>query len=142
MMMPMPRLRSHSLLTAMALLAALLLALVPTLGRLYQSAQHAGSHANTIAMCTVDGMKEIVRPPLITDGSPPAHAAPDGERPAHDCDYCPLLTSLLVLSLLPLGLLPLAKLSPRVFWCDAIRINQRHPCGLGSRGPPAFLRTV
>ncbi|MDO5609444.1 MAG: DUF2946 family protein [Pseudomonadota bacterium] len=141
-MKPMPRLRSTPLLTALALLAALLLAVLPTLGRLYQSAQSADNRGDMIAMCTVEGMKDIVLPLLNAISDQATHHPTGNGGATHDCDYCPLLASLVVLVLLALGLAGLARVSPPVFRCGAIRICQRHPCGLGSRGPPVFLRTV
>ena len=67
--------------------------------------------------------------------------APHGHGPGmgqeDDCAYCPLLASLALLVLVLL-VLPLQR-APK--WVPAVRmlaprVPVRHPCGLGSRGPP------
>lgn len=115
----------------LALLALLLLVLVPTAGRLVDATAdgaHAwhGGHAGA------------------TPADPhAAHAARSGgretPRPAPgdaDCDYCPLLASLLG----PATILLLAAAGPRAPAITPLRHAPRrawlHPCGLGSRGPP------
>ncbi|WP_158601760.1 DUF2946 family protein [Solilutibacter pythonis] len=134
----MHRLRSPSPLTALALLAMLLLAGLPTLGRLYQSAQ-SGSPP-VVALCTVEGLKQLAQPFWTAAGDTgQPHGAPAGERLAHDCEYCPLLAGLTVLVLLILGLRALAPASPLPLWRHARPALRRHPSGLGSRGPPIPL---
>lgn len=133
----------------LALLAALLLALVPTLGRLAQAASAARAIPVTqpaiVALCTIQGMKQVALPVLAAaathahlrhDAPAPMPHHPQGDA-GQDCDYCPLLASLTALAAIALGLWPrpasALSMAPRA----AIRVARRHPSGLGSRGPPA-----
>lgn len=128
----MSSLRSRFLLP-LALLASLLLACVPTLGRLHQSSNATAPHE--VALCTVEGLKTVAAPLLAAFASQGEQGAPAPHQKKHDCDYCPLLASLLVFAaivLLWLGITSHAAL-PRFASRD---IPHCHPCGLGSRGPP------
>ena len=133
----------------LALLAALLLALLPTLGRLAQAstAPHTASIAQQAltALCTMEGMKQVALP-VLAAASTHAHLQHDAPAPmphhpqgdaGQECDYCPLLASLVALAAIALGLWPrpasALSMAPRA----AIRVAHRHPSGLGSRGPPA-----
>lgn len=109
----------------LALLAILLMALVPTLGRIAQ-ARAAGVEATPswAALCTMQGLREVPLP------SPPAPHA------SGDCAYCPLLAATTVP---PVAVLsgPPASLPPAL--CTSLASETPaapHPCGLGSRGPP------
>src|SRR5690606_10553159 len=96
----------HAAMARLALVAALLLAAVPTLGRLAPKLALAtqAAHAELVALCTAQGL-EYVDPAALQAGvhahsaSHAGHADHDGtpERPhdhgAPDCAYCPLLLS-------------------------------------------------
>lgn len=110
----------------LALVAILLLAMVPTLGRIAQ-ARAAGADAAPAwaAMCTMQGLRQVPLP------SPPAPQA------SGDCAYCPLLAATLVATVgapsVPSAALPRAL-------CTSIASDRKaelHACGLGSRGPPS-----
>ncbi|HEY4529274.1 MAG TPA: DUF2946 family protein [Luteimonas sp.] len=129
----------------LAVLAVLLLAVVPTAGRLvhvsaghgHADAGHAmhapdGRHAAAMrgALAFSTDVRDVVDP-----------ASPGAPRPAPgdaDCDYCPLLASLLATAVpgvlstgtLRHGFATSIPAAPRRPWL--------HPCGLGSRGPPLF----
>ncbi|MGY0505874.1 DUF2946 family protein [Luteimonas sp. e5] len=130
----------HHWMHAPALLAALLLALVPSIGRLHQAFATADAAMPTMAMCTMDGMREVALPAWAV-ADPAAEAdTPDVPRSAHDCDYCPLLAGLLgVQPLDPAAWLPSA-FTGLLPLRDAPRVGMRHPSGLGSRGPPRLSR--
>lgn len=148
----------------LALAAALLLAAVPTLGRLapqLSQAVHA-AHEGLVALCTAQGLRYVSLAPrtAATDlaGHGASHAAGHGGHPgrvhhdhggdggppqppphehgAPDCAYCPLLLSLLVAGC---WLLWLRAGGVRAVPPTRFRAASRaflHPCGLGSRGPP------
>ena len=154
--------RLHRGLPGLAFVAALLLAVVPTLGRLAKSAP-AGEW---MEMCTTLGAARVWVP--MQDGQPVLRAADDvhaghavhaafsgASAPTHDqhqergdagghgahgedCPYCPLLGSLLLFALC-WALLP----APHRRWAGVARdvapARFRHPIGLGSRGPPGLL---
>src|SRR5690606_23982691 len=96
--------RFHAAMARLALAAALLLAAVPTLGRLApQLAQAAhAAQVELVALCTAQGL-EYVDPAALqagVHGHPAGHAghADHGGTPdrphdhgAPDCAYCPLL---------------------------------------------------
>lgn len=116
----------------LALVAMLLLACVPTFGRL---ATAVSDDSGWSAVCTMSGLKYV---DLSSTDTGPAPHKPGGMN-ADDCAYCPLLTAIAVFALwlalglprLPATLRPLRSLAP-----DR---NHFHPCGLGSRGPPLAL---
>jgi Protein of unknown function (DUF2946). len=111
----------------LALLAILLLALVPTLGRIAQArATGVDATSSWAAMCTTQGLRQL---PLQL----PAPASPQATG---DCAYCPLLAATIAPSVaaptVPPTALPTAL-------CTSTAVDvpaQPHPCGLGSRGPP------
>ena len=122
----------------LALAAILLLALLPTFGRLAQAGQgEAGSVWTQI--CTMAGLK-VVKLPFAP--AQPDAPMPDGSKMGADCAYCPLLGTLtaaivaLVLGLLAFApaVLSLRRGAPVRAWL--------HPSGLGSRGPPSFSEIV
>lgn len=133
----------------LALLAAMLLALLPTLGRLAQASTAPQPTSITqqalTALCTMEGMKQVALPVLAAaathahlqhDAPPPMPHHPQGDA-GQDCDYCPLLASLVALAAIALGLWPRPDSSISITARPAIRVAHRHPSGLGSRGPPA-----
>ena len=79
----------------MALVAVLLLALVPTLGRLAEQ-RTEGVGAYWAAICTMTGLKYVdLSQGGIADQSPvPKPSQPDS-HPGMDCDYCPLLAAVM-----------------------------------------------
>ena len=111
----------------LAFVAALLLALLPTVGRIAQ-ARAAGHDAAPawVELCTVQGLRTVLLP---------ASPAPDPHAGV-DCEYCPLLAAAVApvvgaLSVPPPALPPALCTSPA-----PVTRTQPHPCGLGSRGPP------
>lgn len=134
----------HRRMAGLAFLAILLLALVPTLGRLAQASAAAGDAAPSwAAMCTARGL-ESIRLPAATHGIAHDAVHATGEAPAAphgsvgDCDYCPLLaTAIPVVVAMP----SVPPGPPAAALCTSRTLPLRaqpHPCGLGSRGPPAI----
>ncbi|MEO7478325.1 MAG: DUF2946 family protein [Lysobacteraceae bacterium] len=114
----------------MALIAALLLALLPSIGRIYVQVTHAG--AGWTDLCTLSGLQHL----QLQGNLDPAHPASTGS--GHDCPYCPLLNALAGLAVLIVLLLPQLAIGIAPIRWSSIRIVAKHPCGLGSRGPPLF----
>ncbi|UNK42117.1 DUF2946 family protein [Luteimonas sp. S4-F44] len=117
----------------LSLTAMLLLALLPSVGRL-AATHHEAPRTILVELCTTGSEKlvSMVDPFALLD-TPPAAPMDHGDMP--DCAYCPLLATTLIAvlwlawSLAPHIASPLPVLrTPRVL--------TRHPCGLGSRGPP------
>lgn len=145
----MARRRFHHCMTRLALLAMLLLALLPTLGRLQASASDAlPPHAEAVfALCTVNRLVPAVldATSLATRAASELPASAGDDDSTHvlsDCQYCPLLAGLaLVIPALLAGLgvahglpsLPRAQRGPQ---------HTLFIPGLGSRGPPAALPTA
>jgi hypothetical protein len=123
----------------LALFAILLLALVPTMGRLAQ-ARSAGADATPswAALCTVRGLESVPLPPGAhgtTHGGDGIPAPPHGSG---DCDYCPLLANAIPLAVAPLSMLPAVAQAPALCTSRTSPTREEpHPCGLGSRGPPS-----
>lgn len=128
----------------LALVAALLLAAVPTLGRLaphLAQATHA-AHAGLVALCTSDGLKYV--DPVAVNAGADHHGVEHGgatpDKPhdhgAPDCAYCPLLLSLLVAGCWLLWLRAASAAGALLSWPASAPRTFTHPCGLGSRGPP------
>ena len=118
----------------LALVAVMLLALLPTLGRLAQAGHGVAADVWT-QMCTMTGMK-LVKLPLTAgqQGAP----TPVPDHAGMDCDYCPLLSVLgAAVVALVLALLGFAQ-SPAPFRCAQPPGTSFYPTGLGSRGPPRF----
>lgn len=120
----------------LALLALLLLATVPTATRLVHAAHgvghgHAAVSASTHGHLGHEGHAARAVDPR-PDGREPLRSAP-GDA---DCDYCPLLASMLVspVVLFFAGAMPPAPPARRAI--GAPRLPWLHPTGLGSRGPP------
>lgn len=117
----------------MALVAVLLLVLLPATGRVLGAASQADGVWTQ--MCTMAGL-QLVKIPL-------ANADPDPTQPAGDmpmdCDYCPLLSALTALVLwVVLAVPPLAARRVPVLR-SVPRLGRGHPSGVGSRGPPIAL---
>lgn len=124
----------------LALLAMLLLALLPTAGRLLQPvAQDMPSGLG--AICTTAGLKYVDL--ALFGATNPQHGdAHDRSAHGHDgfnCDYCPLLASLVVvvLWLALVGLRAATRALPSQ-WRACVP-QWFLPYGLGSRGPPLVL---
>jgi hypothetical protein len=127
-------------LARLALFATLLLALVPTLGRIAQARDAGGDAAPSwAALCTARGFERVLLAPAarvaaLARGEGPARPHPAGG----DCEYCPLLAAAIPVALAPLSVPP-AALPPALCTRSAGPSRaQPHPCGLGSRGPPHF----
>lgn len=117
----------------LSLTAMLLLALLPSVGRL-ATAHHEAPRTLLMELCTTgsDKLVSMVDPFALLETPPPA-PMDHGDMP--DCAYCPLLATTLI------ALLWLAwSLAPRIASSLPVlrtpRVQTRHPCGLGSRGPP------
>lgn len=123
--------RFHRRMSRLAMLAVLLLALVPSVGR----ALGAGAPrvlADASALCTSTGLQ------LLLDGARGAGGLPGLPAFLHgdaDCPYCPLAASI-ALPLLPDPLLPAphAAMLPARRAAPRRRFRRLH--GPGSRGPP------
>lgn len=116
----------------LALFAMLLLACVPTLGRLASSSDGEGGGSVWAALCTMTGLKYVEVPA----GDPvPQPRKTMGE----DCAYCPLLTAVAVFALWLALAWPRLSAPARSRAPSAPRRPAFHPCGLGSRGPPLAL---
>lgn len=118
----------------LSLTAVLLLALLPSIGRLATPAHDGAARMILMEMCTTgsEKMLSMVDPFELLE---PPQPAPMDHGAMPDCAYCPLLaTTLITVLWLAMSLVPgvqLARPTPR-----ATAVSTRHPCGLGSRGPP------
>ncbi|RMH87889.1 DUF2946 domain-containing protein [Lysobacter pythonis] len=122
--------RGQRSISYLALLAASLLALLPTFGRLHQASVIS---SNRVALCTASGFEYA---DIRTENGKPSPAGQSGERHG-DCEYCPLAASLNLPAAISgwtgdefpaTAVLPFPKPHARLF---------KHPSGLGSRGPPS-----
>ena len=129
---------SLRLLNLPALLAVLLLATLPTLGRMRAPAV-AEHHAGNVALCTVQGLKSVhLDLVLSTDTAP---VAPDHHQ-HDDCNYCPLLAALVQLSVVPgLQLLPPA-VDTQPFAAANTFIAHHRRTGPSARGPPDSTASI
>lgn len=126
----------HALMARLALLAMLLLLAVPTAGRIATSHGETGTSALT-ALCTIAGLRYV-----SVEQAPAPLPLPDPAKPQHpgmDCDYCPLLATVVALAVLFVLLPWLFRRESGERILSATRVAAFHPCGLGSRGPPAVL---
>ncbi|MBS0200616.1 MAG: DUF2946 family protein [Proteobacteria bacterium] len=123
-----------------ALLAVLLLATLPTLGRLQATTSMAGMHATKVALCTVSGLRSIQLELA------PSHDATTPVAPEHhqhdDCAYCPLLAGLVQLAVTPALYLPPPDASKRPHARTTTRITSVANTGLGARGPPYNFASI
>lgn len=123
--------------TLLAIAAMVLLALLPTAGRLWSAGANA-SRGAWAQMCTMAGLKLVN---IASAGSStPAVPGHDGHAGGSDCPYCPLANAIASLLLWVAVVLPLpvSRSWPRrhaLQW-----VVRGHPCGLGSRGPPDRFR--
>ncbi|MDQ3510799.1 MAG: DUF2946 family protein [Pseudomonadota bacterium] len=126
-----------------ALAAILLLALVPTAGRLVTG---AGQSATAAADSSEVAGAQVTAP----DTNHAAHAAaagpsssprsPSGEHDGHDCAYCPLLTSTVSLQVPTIQLSALQAAVPVPSRALHERPAAARIPGLGSRGPPRLVQ--
>lgn len=142
--------RSHTFQQAMArlaLVATLLLVLLPTLGRLAAHAPDA-PQPGWNAMCTAAGLELVASktaarpagPAIRSESQGHAHDSPAPHRHDDaDCDYCPLLASLLAAASCALLLLSQTLRTAVSGLRLVFHRAAFHPCGLGSRGPPIAL---
>jgi hypothetical protein len=122
----------------LAFVAILLLALVPTLGRIAQAGTAGSAAPSWTAMCTARGLEPVLLPSgtlaPATHGTGEAPSMPHGG----DCDYCPLLAAAIPLPVSPGSVPPAVAPSPTLSTSrPSIAHAKPHPCGLGSRGPPS-----
>lgn len=110
----------------------LLLACLPTLGRLASSSDDGAAGSVLAALCTMTGLKYVEVP--LGDPAPQPRKAM-GE----DCAYCPLLTAVAVFALWLALAWPSPVAAPRAERTSASHRKNPYPCGLGSRGPPLAL---
>ena len=118
----------------LSLTAVLLLALLPSIGRIAHA--HDGAPRMILMeMCTMGSEKliSIVDPHSLLDDAP--RPAPSAHVDMQDCGYCPLLATAL-LAVLWFAIARLLHVPQRVRVVHAFRLVERHHCGLGSRGPP------
>jgi hypothetical protein len=120
--------------TLLALAAILLLALLPTAGRLLSARSGTSVGGAWAQMCTLSGLKLIKIAP--GGSSNPATPKPGGDTGASDCLYCALANTITALVLWIALVLPMPALRSWPHRCVARWTVHRHPCGLGSRGPP------
>lgn len=122
----------------LALLAALLLVLVPTASRIIASATSA-THSVLMELCTGGGTHRVDAPPFIAHENP-SPAATAASMTGEACGYCALLPPLLPLLLAFAAWLPRmprriavpAQVPPLRRWPRNLR-------GLGSQAPPIAL---
>jgi len=124
--------------TLLALAAMLLLALLPTAGRLLSAGGNASLGGAWTQMCTMSGLKLVKIAPDAA--SNPAIAEHGGGAGASDCPYCPLANAIVALVLCVALALPMPVLRSWPRRRIARWTVRRHPCGLGSRGPPERFR--
>lgn len=115
----------------LALFAMLLLACLPTLGRLASSSDEE-SGSVLAALCTMTGLKYVEVP--LGDPAPQPR-----KSMGEDCAYCPLLTAVAAFSLWLALAWPSLVAASHVPVKSAPHRKNPYPCGLGSRGPPLAL---
>jgi hypothetical protein len=135
------RLRHCDAFAQLALLAALLLAVVPTLGRLLAPtpAPSAAPMMHVQAMAHgMDGAMARTMGHAAHANPGHSHAPGGGHRHEHDadCAYCPLLATTLVapMQALAIASVPLPPAAPPRL--ARTRVPTRFHGSLGSRGPP------
>jgi hypothetical protein len=129
--------------TRLALVAVLLLATLPTFGRLLATDTHTATSA-WAALCTASGLQHVelagIAPSVVAASHDAGTGLPaPGGHSDRDCAYCPLLAGLaLVVACMALALThgPGFGLCT---WHHVLARKPPHPCGLGSRGPPFAL---
>jgi hypothetical protein len=123
------------------LAAALLLSAMPTGVRLLQASADASGHRAHHVVRGADiarfdhDVRHVARSAPAADGRDRQPQAPlPGTGP--DCDYCPLLSSMVTALQAAVLLPPAPRASTVSNAADAPRRAWLHPNGLGSRGPP------
>ena len=124
--------RLNHWMTRLALVAILLMAAVPTIGRWMEAGREAPAIAE-MAMCTSAGMAWSA-PDRFLEGDP----LPAGTHAGDDCAYCPLLAGAVPLVLATLMLLPPPASPPAVDIPASPPRDARLAHGLGARGPPTI----
>ena len=128
----------HRFFAQFALVAMLLLATLPTIGRLVQS--NSGMQGTPTAICTVQGMKFVDLGARFDLGSPAKPMPGPMPHPGMDCDYCPILAATLAaVAIVLLFPPPIWRTDPPTARRSLRNLGFLHPCGLGSRGPPLPL---
>lgn len=134
-----PLRRPRPWLWSLAFTASLLLALLPTAGRLHRALNADASAPAMQAFCSVQGL--VLRPPIVDQAAIDPGQPSGGRSPApangDDCAYCPLLATTGLPAVASPVLPPLPPMAavfpPRL----VRRAVDRHPIGQGPRGPPA-----
>ncbi|HSM11404.1 MAG TPA: DUF2946 family protein, partial [Lysobacter sp.] len=123
----------HRSMSRLALVALLMLLLLPATGRVLGAASQ--SDGVWAQMCTMTGL-QLVKIPLgdVDPGAP----RPSGDMPM-DCAYCPLLAALTMLVLWVVLAFPQLAGQRLAAFGPVPRNGRGHPSGLGSRGPPVAL---
>jgi hypothetical protein len=127
----------------LALVAVLLLATLPTFGRLLATRADTAASA-WAALCTASGLQHVELAGIDRSAVGALHALGNGVpvpggHSDPDCAYCPLLAGLvLVVACLAFAFAhgPVPRLCT---WHHVLARKPLHPCGLGSRGPPFAL---
>lgn len=149
--------RCSRFLACLALVATLLIVVMPTVGRQFgggfmlpgesHGMSHGATHDAAPAMAGMDGMSPAehvhhMQAMASADAEPaeqPADKPPPHEGHAgHDCAYCPLASGLVAFTVPRLDLAP-APLAP---WSVRAAANPPRAApvpALGSRGPPILL---
>ena len=121
----------------LALLAVLLVAVMPSVNRWLNAESGSASATLSLAMCTSDGMSWVKQASLqLTDAQAPQ---PGETLLSEHCGYCVLLASLLPLML---ALALVFFVQRRVVFSRYRLLIARPPVwlrGLRARGPPCFL---
>lgn len=123
----------HRLMGRLALVAVLMLVLLPAIGRVLGAASQ--SDGVWAQMCTMAGL-QLVKIPL--GNADPGAPRPSGDMPM-DCAYCPLLAALTMLVLWLVLAFPQLAGQRLAAFPSVPRRGHGHPTGLGSRGPPVAL---
>ena len=119
----------------LALLAVVLLAVMPTVGRLWSATRAPADMSGPMNHAMAGMAMPAMTGTHGNGGSHPAHPAPGcGEH--DDCAYCSLLNTMTGVCLATVLVLPQPPPLHPVPHYRAPRIAALHPCGLGSRGPP------
>jgi hypothetical protein len=141
------------LMTHLALAAMLLLALVPTTGRLLsaQQADPTPDAGTWLEMCTASGLKLVKVAALFAGESAvlartavAASGAPGSDMGlgmfgGEDCDYCPLLQATLASAMVLLLVAALAHRREQAGAPHMLALRSVARLGLGPRGPPLEL---
>jgi hypothetical protein len=143
----MRRRHLHRPIASLALVAMLLLSILPTLGRLAGEGTAPAVHAGTVLADALGSgpasmvhMSHLAHATHAAHGRPSAPAAPpshDGHG-SHDCPYCPLLAGL-AFSPVPPGMPSSPGAARTVAWFRTADLPiVLRTSSLGSRGPPAM----